>query len=216
VVTGRASDRSEVPPHPVTELDLTRMAKHKEQITAQVAVASQELERLRRRQEELERERRALEEMSRRQTEYEQGKSDMIDNLNQSIAWIEKQEVQAVRMSEIYAGTRQRFKEMLQSLQRIDETAWPEETIREEVNKALVLVDDVRKEYHKGLAKMEASGGADGGRAEAPGPVPGHVPSAAGPAGFVHWLKVGVAVTLPLMLVIAVLLVAFVVITWRR
>lgn len=206
VVSGRPSDKTDVPARPVSDLNLTRMAKRKEEMSLKAGTASREIENLRRRQEELEREKRSLEEMCRKQDEYLAGKREMADGLAQSIALLEQKEVHAARLAELYAGTRQRFKEMLQGIQAIDETTWPEESIREELNKALVLIDDARKEYHRAMAKIEASGGI----AESAAPLESTVQTGFGPRipelpGFRYWLRVGVAVTLPLILAAVVL-----------
>jgi hypothetical protein len=47
----------EIPVRPISDLNLTRMAKHREEVNTQVASAKLEIERLRRKQTDLERER---------------------------------------------------------------------------------------------------------------------------------------------------------------
>lgn len=200
-----AVPRNELSGHPVADLNLTRMAKHRETVNVQVAGAMKEIEQLRRRQEDLERERQNLEEMGRKQDQYERGKREMIDSLEQSLALLQKKEVQCVRLTEIYAGTQVRFQELLQSLQAINDGAWPEESIREELNRALVQIEEARKEYGKSIAKIEAAGGGADAAADAASPL-FEPPAASGqPQSFGYWLKVGFAVTLPLMILIAVL-----------
>lgn len=205
-VSGAGMPRDELPARPVSDLNLTRMAKHRDEVNTQVAGAMKEIECLRRKQEELAREKQALEDLSRKQDDYERGKREMIDNLEQSLPLLEKHEVQATRLAEIYTGTRQRFQEMLQQVQRIDDTSWPENAIRDELMKAIVMIDDVRKEYHKALAKIDASGGFETGTTESQPAafVPGGQP-AGSPPPFSYWVKVGFAVTLPLIIVIVVL-----------
>jgi predicted nuclease with TOPRIM domain len=170
----------------------------------------EELEKLRQRQEDLDRQRKDLEELRKRQDDYQRGKQEMSDRLNQSLVTLEKEELQASRLAELLGATRKRFKVMLGEVQALDEETWPEDAIRDELNKAAALVDDVRMEYNKAVAKIDAVSG----DAKTP-------PSAAAhPAvifeesrraveeaekGFGYWLKVGLAITLPLIVVLLVL-----------
>ena len=217
VVSRSATGRDDIPARPVTDLNLTRMAKRKEELSAQASTAMNEIERLRRRQEELEREKQSLGDMVRRQDEYERGKREMIDSLEQSITIFEKHEVQAARLTELYAGTRQRFKELLQEIQTIDDGQWADEGIREELNKAVVLIDDARKEYHRSLATIEAAAGPQG----APGPSAPIILQGAGREaesrpGFAYWIKVGVALTIPLAAALIVAAIVHAVLTQVR
>ncbi len=206
----KAVPRDELSGHPVADLNLTRMAKHREAVNGQVAGAMKEIEQLRRRQEDLERERQNLEEMGRKQDQYERGKREMIDSLEQSLALLQKKEVQCVRLTEIYAGTQVRFQELLQSLHAINDTAWPEDGIREELNRALVQIEEARKEYSKAVAKIDAAGGGGDGSPDASAPLFEPAAASGQPQGFGYWLKVGFAVTLPLMVLIAVLAIVVV------
>lgn len=199
------SSSDEVPVRPLSDLSLTRMAKHKQNVDENSVMAAQELERLRKRQEELEREKHELEDIRRKQEEYERGKREMMEKLSQSLVTMEKDEMQAERLAELLSACRRQFKEMLAELERINEEIWPEEKFGEELNKALALIEDTRMEYSKGLSKIEAAGGAEP-----------HILPAAALGGdeyrvrqgderpFGYWLKVGFAVTLPLIAVIVI------------
>ncbi len=206
------SSSDEVPVRPLSDLSLTRMAKHKQDVDENMVQAAQELERLRKRQEALERERRELEEIRRKQEEYERGKRDIVERLSQSLITMEKDELQAQRMAELLGSIRKHFKEMLSEVDQISEETWPEERFGEELSKALALVEDVRMEYNKALSKIEAAGGGDL-----------RLPAAIGAAGelpmarreedrpFRYWLKVGFAVSLPLAAVIVIVVAILIV-----
>ena len=207
-----------VPIKSVSDFALTRMTKHKQELDHKVAGALEELEKLKMRQEDLDRTRKDLEDLRKRQDDYQHGKQEMMDRLNQSLVTIEKEEIQASRLAEMLNATRKRFKAMLGDLQAIDEEAWPEETIRDELLKAAALVDDVRMEYNKSVSKIDAIGG--GGQAQGGGA--GHPPVifeegrhivAEPEKNFGYWLKVGLAITLPLIIVL--LVVAAAIIFWR-
>lgn len=209
---GDTSPGDEIPVRSLSDLSLTRMAKHKQEIEENVLQASQELERLRKRQEELEREKRELEEVRRKQEEYQRGKRDLIEKLGQSLVTMEKDEVQAQRMAELLSATRKRFKEMLSELQGISEEAWAEEQFGEELSKALTLVENLRMEFNKAISRVEAVGG---GHAHVGALTP--VTSEAvrltveDEKPFGYWLKVGVAISLPVVVTLVALAVIWIV-----
>jgi DNA repair exonuclease SbcCD ATPase subunit len=196
----------EIPVRALSDLSLTRMAKHKQEVEENVLQASQELERLRKRQEELEREKRELEEIRRKQDEYQRGKRELIEKLGQSLVTMEKDEIQAQRMAEMLAATRRRFKEMLSQLQGLSEESWAEEKFGEELSKALTLVENLRMEFNKSVSRVEAAGG---GQAQvgALSPIAGESVrlTVEDEKPFSYWLKVGVAVSLPLVITLLAL-----------
>ncbi len=203
---GDMSSSDEVPVRPVSDFNLTRMAKHKQDVDEQVVTAMQELERLRARQENLEKEKRELEEVRRKQEEYERGKREMIERLNQSLLTLEKDELQASRLAELLGATRNRFKTLLADVQGLSDETWPEEQFRDELNKALTVVEDARMEYNKSMARIDTLGGASKPGAAPHQPVIFEESRFGGEAekSFGHWLKVGFAVSLPLIVVIIV------------
>ena len=202
----------DVPVRPLSDLSLTRMAKHKQDVDENVVQAAQELERLRKRQETLEREKRELEEIRRKQEEYERGKRDVIERLGQSLITMEKDELQAERMAELLNATRKQFKEMLAEVEKLNEALWPEERFGEELTKALALVKDTRMEYNKSLSKIEAAGGTEvriASSVSAMGEPPRLNYDEERPFGY--WLKVGMAVSLPLIVFILLVVILFIV-----
>lgn len=209
-----ASDASEdVPVRSITEAGISRMARQKEQLGDQVAGAIGEIERLRLRQNDLEREKMTLEDLTRKQDAYEQGKREMIDKLEASIVLLEKDETQATRSAELLSVIRGRFKETLDEMTSIDEDKWPGASFQDELNKALAQVDDARKIYRRGLAKIEASGwgGAIGGKE--PPAIMERVSRDLDPTrSFGFWMKVGMAVSLPVILVSVLIFIAWVVV----
>ena len=199
-----------VPVKSVSDFAITRMSKHKQELDAKVAGAMDELEKLRKRQEDLDQQRKDLEDLRKRQGDYQRGKQEMTDRLNQSLITLEKEEIQANRLAELLSATRKRFKAMLGDIQGIDEETWPENSFRDELHKAATIVDEVRIEYNKAVAKIDAISGS----APAPASAAAHPalifeenrsPIVESGKSFGYWLKVGVAVTLPLILVLLIL-----------
>ena len=207
IATVGSGGSDEIPVRPVSDFNLTRMAKHKQEVDEQVSQAAQELDRLRKRQDDLEREKKELEELRRRQEEYDRGKREMIERFGQSLVTLERDELQAERAAELLGATRKRFKTMLAEIQAINDEIWPEDQIREELGKALTLIEDARMEYNKSMSKIDAVTGGD------KQPASSHAPVIFEEHGYAHeeertfgyWLKVGVAVTIPLAVVLVVL-----------
>lgn len=210
---GDTSAGDEIPVRSLSDLSLTRMAKHKQEIEENVMQASQELERLRKRQEELEREKRELEELHRKQDEYQRGKKELLEKLGQSLVTMEKDEIQAQRMAEMLAATRKRFKEMLSELQGLAEESWPEEKFGEELSKALTLIENMRMEFNKAVSRVEAAGGGEVRVGGTLSPVTSESVrlTVEDQKPFSYWIKVGVAVSLPLVVTIVVLAVLWMV-----
>lgn len=195
--TPEAGTPDEMPARTISDLNLTRMAKYREQRVAQQAESAKEAEALRRRTEELERERRTLEEETRQADKFEQSRRDISERLDQTLVMLEKHEMQAIRMTELYAATKHRFKQLVEEIRGIREDEWDEARVREEMNRAVVVIDDARKEYGKAMARLEAA------EAGSPGDETGVAltgsPAAEEPRDFGYWVKTGFAFFLPLM-----------------
>ena len=198
---------TEAPPRNVSDFNLARMTRHREHVEDHMAQAAQELERLRQRQENLEKEKSTLETLRKKQAEYEQGKREIVEHLNHSLISLEKDELNTEKLLELVAHARQQCRVWLADIDTIDEGSWPEEQFREELGKALTKIEDVRVEYNKALAKIEALSNEERQTAAAHRPLMYEEleEDHEGERGFAYWLKVGFAVSLPLMLTLVVL-----------
>jgi hypothetical protein len=190
------------------------MARHRDEVEDQVARTTEELERLRQRQETLEKERRDLQELRSRQDEFEENRRDLIERLGQNILTLERDEIRAAQISDLVVTTRQRFKTMLGEVEALDAEKWEENRIRDELGKALAIMEDARMEFSKSMAKVEAIRDQAGSVQEQEQPKPrrydgGHAAGANMRQPFSYWLGVGFAVSLPL--IITVLIIAIVV-----
>jgi hypothetical protein len=196
---------------PVSDLNLTRMARHREDLERQVAESVQELDLLRMRQDEIERKRKELEEQRKKQDDYERGRSEITDRLNQSLIMMEKEEIKADRLLELLQTSRALFRETLEEIHSIDETSWAEEDIREELNKALTILDESRMQYNKTVAKIETvMADEHGSVAPGGGLLFKDASSAGGPErSFARWMLIGLAASLPVILFVTLLAIAF-------
>jgi len=121
---------------------------------------------------------------------------------------LQKLEDHAARQVEMYSAARTRFAEVLDEIQRINDADWSDDTFRDELNKAVVTIDTARKEFVKIQAAVETVGG----------PVtlfdPDRPRSHSGDGEdetsrtFGQWVKIGFAVSLPLIVALAIVVAA--------
>ena len=185
------------------------LTKRNEEINSQVATKLDELERLRAKQETLEREKNSLENLRNNQEKYEAGKREMIDHLEKSIIALEREEIGMNQRLELLAETERRFKKMLNDMRGFNEEHWVTDTegLREELSKALVIIDNTRKEYNKAYARIEAMRESHNiGVIAQPVMQDESAGLARYPRGFGDWVKMGLAFSLPLVIVLIVLI----------
>ncbi len=201
---------SDVPSRGVSDFNLTSMTRHKIEIEDQVANAMKELERLRQRQEDLEQQKESLENLRQRQDRYAKGKRDVIERLSQNLVVLEKEELQAEQTLELLHLTRQKFKARLEEIQDLNEENWSEDIFREELSKALSLIDNTRDEYNKSVAKIEALSREKGSGVDHQPMLLNEGPDHEGEEKtFMSWLKVGFAVSFPVIVTLTILAVLY-------
>ncbi len=205
---GHIPSSRDLPNRPISDLTLTHLARHKQEVTEQMVDKAQELDRLRARQEELERERRTLEEMRKKQEAFDAGRRELKGRLNESLVRMEKDQLQAERLVQMLDETRRMFKDRLDEVTALNEEEWTDENLLDELNKALALLENVRSDYNKAVAKIEAVHPQAPAAATPVRPLtfdsaPGI--EVEGAQGFGYWLRSGLAFTLPLMVLLAIL-----------
>lgn len=210
--SGTGVHYDEIPVRPVSELNLTRLARQREQIHAQASVQAKEIEQLKRRQSEVERQRQEADDMLRKQEAYERGRVDMVERFHQSVIALEKQENRATRMAQLYANTRQQFTSLRKEIEALDLEKCPDSAFRDELSKAVAVIESARLEYNKLLAVVDAAE-AEQGASPAPKMAalePTLTLDDEPERDFVGWMKIGVALTLPL----GVLMILFGIVMW--
>ncbi|MFO7871871.1 MAG: hypothetical protein R6V03_10635 [Kiritimatiellia bacterium] len=214
----QGGDSQDVEGQPISEAGLNRMAKQKETAAGQMSEAARQLEELRSKQSELESQRTELEQLTKQQEDYEKDKRDIVEKLERSLILVKREEVQAVRMAELLAEVRSRFKDTLNELKAIDEDSWDDEEFYAELNRAMTLVEEARSEHRKALARIDAAGWHKQLPPSAQSVAEERDVMPAGRASFGHYLKIGLAVTLPLAVIMAILFVAWLAATgiWPR
>ena len=164
---------------------------------------------MRARQEELERERRTLEELRAKQEALDAGRRELKDGLQTSLVKMEKDQLEAERLAELLDETRRVFRERLDEVTALNEDEWADEHLLEELNKALALLENIRSDYNKALARIAA---VHPQAADPAKPLQQLVLDAAGAGGaslarrdFRDWLRAGLAFTLPLLILLTLL-----------
>ena len=138
----------EVPTRPLSDLPLTSMARHKQEVDERMVDKAKELERLRSRQAELERERRTLEELRAQQERFETLRRDSKKTLSESLVRLDQERQQADRLIEQLEETRRLFQSRLEEVEGIDDQSWEDERLPEELNRAVVLLESVDKPHN--------------------------------------------------------------------
>ncbi len=206
-------DRGAAPPAPAaagdraTDAERSFFERQKQGLPEQVGQTSDEIERLRLRQEELERRKQALVEQRRRIESYERGRRELLGKLGRSAVMVVREGEQAARVATLCSETGAQFQKLHQEIEAIAPERWAEAEYDRELTQALAQIEAAGTEYRRAIDRIDASSWrrAPEGGAEAD-PLAGGAPAAgAVPRTFTQWLAAGFAFCLPLLVTVAVL-----------
>ena len=179
-----------------------------EHLDSQVQKAQEQLLQLKRQQEQIEKQKRELEELSRRQEELEHGRAEMTDKLTRSLVVLEREAYDAQKKMEQLRATRESFSQHLESLEAIDPRTWNPSDLSKELSRALSAVDDARTEYSQQRSRLQATAD-EHENVPLPETSSGFESSSGMAHSFGHWLQIGLAFTLPLIVFGAIALLIF-------
>ena len=179
-----------------------------EHLDSQVQKAQEQLLQLKRQQEQIEKQKRELEELSRRQEELERGRAEMTDKLTRSLVVLEREAYDSQKKLEQIRATRESFEQHLALLESIDPKSWNPADLHKELSRSLSTVDDARAEFSQQRSRLSASATDETGEVGLPEAAP-DVGLSSGSNGFVQWMQIGLAFTLPLILFGFIALVLF-------
>lgn len=188
-------------------------APTREDVDRKVVEAQQKLAELKRAQDELERERSSLEELRRRQTEFQNGRQEMMQSLTRGLGLLEEAEFNARREAEQMAKTIEEFRTALDKLQGIHDETWNKDNFNVELTRALTVIENARMEWNTARLKLPVLSNEALQQAEATQTAPEGSGSPLGDISFIDLCKVGLAITWPLALI---LLGAIVLLALRR
>lgn len=178
-----------------------------EHLDSQVQRAQEQLLQLKRQQEQIEKQKRELEELSRRQEELERGRAEMSDKLTRSLVILEREAYDSQKKLEQLRVTHESFTQHLQHIDAIDPKAWNPTDLHKELSRALSTVDDARAEFSQQRSRLQAAEEANGDVA-----LPEAAPGISGLGGgktFLHWMQIGFAFSLPLIIFACLALLFF-------
>ena len=145
----------------------------REQLEARVGNTQQRLIALKQEQEKLEKERIALEDMRRRRAEFTKGREEMVQNLSKGIATLEEEEEKARRQIEDMGKSLSEFREHLEKVRDLSEDAWEEDNLNRELTRALITIENARKEWISAVPKFPVLNPNNGSTAA---PIPESIP----------------------------------------
>jgi chromosome segregation ATPase len=178
-----------------------------EHLDSQVQKAQEQLLQLKRQQEQIEKQKRELEELSRRQEELERGRAEMSDKLTRSLVILEREAYDSQKKLEQLRVTHESFTQHLQHIEGIDPKGWNSTDLHKELSRALSTVDDARAEFSQQRSRLQAAEEASGDAA-LPEAAPGMV-GLGGGRTFLHWMQIGFAFSLPLIVFACLALLLF-------
>jgi SMC interacting uncharacterized protein involved in chromosome segregation len=172
-------------------------ANSTEHLDSQVQKAQEQLFLLKKQQEQIEKQKRELEELSRRQEELERGRAEMGDKLTRSLVVLEREAYDSQKKLEQIRATRESFEQHLSLLEAIDPKSWNPAELHKELSRALSTVDDARAEFSQQRSRLTAAASDETGEVALPEAAP-DVAGIGGANGFMQWMQIGLALTLPL------------------
>ena len=187
-------------------------SQKKHELPEQVNQATDEIERLRQRQEHLERRKQELVDQRRRIEAFEHNRRDMLDKLRRSAVLVVREGEQASRMAALCGEAGALFSKLHQEMETFFPERWTEEEYDARLTQALAQVEAAGTEYHRTMDRINALGW-NRGDGKAPADDASSLDSLMPrghkglPATFTGWLLAGLAFTLPLLVVASALLV---------
>ena len=181
-----------------------------EHLDTQVQKAQEQLVQLKRQQEQIEKQKRELEELSRRQEELERGRTEMLDKLSRSLVVLEREGYDSQKKLEQLRATHESFTQHLQLLEAIEPKTWNPAELPKELSRALSTVDDARTEFSQQRSRLEAGNTDHSSNLDLP-EVASSLAEIGGGKSFLQWMKIGFALTLPL---IVCGIIAFLIFFW--
>ncbi len=126
----------------------------RDEVDSQVGEMQQRISDLKRQQENLERERTQLEETRRRQAEFENSRSELLEQLTRGVGVLEEKELDARREVDAMATALADLRLALGKIQALREDAWSNENFQIELTRALTTLENARMEWHSVRVKF--------------------------------------------------------------
>lgn len=128
--------------------------KEQEDLLVKVEKAKEQIAKLRKQQADLEREKAELEDLEHRQEEWYRGKKELSDALVKALAVLENEESEVTRRAVLVRDARENFAKTLEQLAGIREDRWTPVTLKDDLNRALILLQRGRTELSEAKARI--------------------------------------------------------------
>ena len=129
-------------------------APTREEVDSKVADAQRKLAELKRAQEELERERSALEEVRRRQSEFQNGRKEVIHQITRGLGLLQEAEFNSRRDAEQMARALVDLGDALKKVEAVHEESWTKDNFNIELTRALTAIENARMEWNGARLKF--------------------------------------------------------------
>ncbi len=130
--------------------------KEQEDLLIKVEKAKEQIAKLRKQQADLEREKAELEDLTHREEEWYLGKKECAEALQKAVAVLESQDADLNRMLVLVRNTRDSFAGILDQIHAVKEERWTPATLREDLSKALLIIQKARNELSAAKGRIPA------------------------------------------------------------
>jgi hypothetical protein len=185
--------------------------KERQELAKKVELAKIQIAELRKQQVELEQEKTELEELKGKQEDWLRGRKEVGESLEKACAVLEREEGEAVRLSEVIKTTREKLSALLGEVRGVREDKWSPDTLKQDLDKALLIVNKGREELSRAKGRISALD-SEKASAEIPAPNEREYPDIARNVCCLSYkdiLRIGFWLALPLVLML--LLIGFVI-----
>jgi|FLMP01.1.fsa_nt_emb chromosome segregation ATPase len=165
--------------------------------------AQAQLEYLHKQREQLERQKTALEELNQRKQEFLNGQIDLSERLSNAVTTIDRELFDSKQEIEDMGQARESFSNHLKRIENLNSEAWSKEALKEELEKALGVLERAEDEYHQAIDHF--SGTRRGQGIFGAGSSRAHHPT----GDFSSMMKQGFAFNLPLLVLGALALLVY-------
>ncbi|MDB4308607.1 MAG: hypothetical protein QNK83_10435 [Akkermansiaceae bacterium] len=166
--------------------------------------AQAQLEYLHRQREQLEQQKTALEELNQQKQEFLNGQIDLTERLTNAVTTLDRELFESKQEIEDMGQAKESFTSHLKRIDSLNPEAWPKESLTEELEKALAVLDRADDEYHQSVAHF--SGSRRGHGIFGPGASRAH---AGGGSDFSSMMRQGFAFNLPVLILGSLALIVF-------
>lgn len=128
-----------------------------EDFDGKLADAQTQLEMLQAQRHEIERQKVALEDLNQRKQEFLNGQLDLSERFSSAITTIERELYLSKQEIDDLDQTRKAFANHLQRIDNLNPENWPKESVRTELEKALLCLDKAEDEYEQAVAYFAGS-----------------------------------------------------------